>query len=305
MFKEKPLTGFGPDGFRKNYMLRQGDYLKEHPDSPWADLAGDTTSPFNEFFKIALEQGTIGLVFSLGVVFMIVKARRMRREQAIVAALAAFACFSYPFEFIEFQILLIICLASIANKQEPVMVFRKLRIKPAMTICAVGLFVALVFTLCSSYKYRQAVKQWDNAVIILNEKTVPELQSVYPVLKHNALFVSIYGGALHYAGYYSEAIPVLEEAMQLYPNSQTLLRLGEAYEKAGNDSGAIEAWKTAACMKPSLFAPHYNLANLYFKQLDCKQAKEEANKILTKKAKVNHPKIARMKKEMQAVLDCE
>jgi tetratricopeptide (TPR) repeat protein len=97
----------------------------------------------------------------------------------------------------------------------------------------------------------------------------------------------------------------LEEAMNLYPNTQTLLRLGESYEKTGNDSLAIEMWQTASFMRPSLFASHYNLARLYFKRMDYERAKEEANMVLTKKIKVEHPKINRMKKEMQAILDCD
>jgi tetratricopeptide (TPR) repeat protein len=308
LFKENPLIGFGPDGFRKNYMFRQGDYLKEHPDSSWSDLADDTTSPFNEFLKVAVEQGIAGLLFVFGIVFVAAKTQKARREQSALAALAVFACFSYPFSFIQFQILLMVCLASIAQKQESVKVFRRLRIKECHIDrsgdAAMILFIAVIgFTLYSLCKYQSAIKQWNNAAIILDDKTVPELQAVYPVLKYNAMFVSIYGSALYYRSFYAEAIPVLEEAMQLYPNSQTLLRLGESYEKTGNDFKAIEAWETTSCMKPSLFAPHYNLAKLYFKRMDCKRAKQKANIVLIKKAKINHPKIVRMKQEMQTILN--
>ncbi|GHT80081.1 hypothetical protein AGMMS50262_24160 [Bacteroidia bacterium] len=60
MIKEKPLTGWGVNGFQKNYLLKQGEYFKNHPNSPWADLADDTTSPFNEFLKVGVEYGIIG-----------------------------------------------------------------------------------------------------------------------------------------------------------------------------------------------------------------------------------------------------
>jgi tetratricopeptide (TPR) repeat protein len=307
LFKENPLTGFGTDGFRKNYMLRQGNYLKEHPNSSWADLADDTTSPFNEFLKIAVEQGIVGLLFVFGIAFVATKAQKARREQSALAALAVFACFSYPSSFIQFQVLWMVCLASIAQKQKSVNVFRGLQIKERyIDRTAMILFIAIIgLTLHSLYKYQSAIKQWNNASIIVNDKTVSELQAVYPTLKHNAIFVSIYGSALYYRKFYAEAIPVLEEAMQLYPNSQTLLRLGESYEKTGNDFQAIEAWESASCMKPSLFAPHYNLAKLYFKQMDCKRAKREANIVLTKQVKIAHPKIVRMKQEMQTILDCD
>ncbi|GHT55149.1 ligase [Bacteroidia bacterium] len=300
LFKEKPLTGFGPDGFQKNYMFRQGDYLKEHPDSPWADLADDTTSPFNEFLKVAVEQGIIGLLFVFGIVFVTAKAQKSRKEQAVLTALIVFACFSYPFSFIAFQIVWMVCLASIANKQEAVLSFRGLWVKSAMTV-----FVVTVgFSLYSLCKYQQAVKQWNKATAILEDKTIPELQALYPILKHNALFVFIYGNALYYAERHPEAIIQLEEALQLYPNSQTLLRLGESYEKTGNDAKALDTWQIASYMKPSSFTPHYNIAKLYYNRSNCRRAKEVANKVLTKKMKINHPKIDWMKQEMREFLDC-
>jgi tetratricopeptide (TPR) repeat protein len=214
-----------------------------------------------------------------------------------------FACFSYPLNFIEFQILSILCLASVAAGQEPVKM-RPVSVSLNNKSLIIVFIVIAGSTLYSLCKYQYTVNQWNKHSTPIDDKTIPELQTLYPALKHNALFVSVYGSILYSREYYSEAIPVLEEALNLYPNSLVLLRLGESYEKTGNDFKAIEAWETASYMKPSLFTPHYNLANLYFKQTDYGRAKQEANIILNKKIKTDHPKINRMKKEMQAILDC-
>lgn len=121
LFWEKPLTGFGPNGFQKTYMLRQGDYLKNHPDSPWTILAGDTSSPFNEWLKTGIEQGVTGLLFLFGIIFAVCLCpASVPLPRAVLAAIFTFSCFSYPFSFLQFQVLTLYCLAAIARTEQPV-----------------------------------------------------------------------------------------------------------------------------------------------------------------------------------------
>ena len=312
MIKEKPLTGFGTSGFQQNYLLYQGEYFKDHPDSPWADLADDTSSPFNEWLKIGVEQGILGLLFVAGIIFLAFShTANPSVLQAVLATLIGFSCFSYPFEFVAFQLLGVFCLASMANTQTSVVISssRNLLKNSVMKLPVVCLTVALTgFVLFSSRNYYADVKKWNQitrSYSSSNDRKIAELQTLYPVLKCNALFVLLYARAVHNAGRDSEAIPLWEEAKALYPSSQTLLLLGELYEQTGEHAKALEAWETASHIKPALFAPHYHMAKLYFKLHDYERAKKKAGEIVNKKIKISSPKINRMKREMLILYECD
>ena len=55
MISHQPVSGFGPSGFMREYMLCQADYFAKNTDSPYALLAGNVTHPFNEYLLVAIE----------------------------------------------------------------------------------------------------------------------------------------------------------------------------------------------------------------------------------------------------------
>jgi O-antigen ligase len=65
MVKDKPIWGFGIDGFKTNYMNYQADYFFDNTESSFASLAGNNQFVFNEFIKIWIEQGLLGLILFL------------------------------------------------------------------------------------------------------------------------------------------------------------------------------------------------------------------------------------------------
>jgi len=313
MLKEKPLTGFGPGGFRENYPLRQGDYFKNHPDSHFSDLADDIGYPFNEFLKTGIEQGFIGLILMIGILFLAFSNNSSPPVlRAVLAALVGFSCFSYPFDVVAFQVLGVFCLAGIASTQKRVAiasstsnslktpVIADLTRNP-LKLIATGLIIAFCgVVLFFSFNYFNDVKKWNQIIRSYsfgNEKQITEFQNLYPVFQHNDKFVFIYGKALYDSRRYAEAIPLLETAKEIFPHTQTLITLGEAFEKTGEYSKALENWETASYIRPSLFKPHYNMAKLYFNLKNYAQARQQARAVLNKKIKIDNPEIDRMKRE--------
>ncbi|MDR3266252.1 MAG: O-antigen ligase family protein [Tannerella sp.] len=313
LLQEKPLTGLGPGGFQARYMLEQGAYLGAHPDSPWAVLADDTVVPFNEFLKIALEQGIAGLLLVVVILFLAFsdsnrkapspdEGGMLRVVQGIFAALLVFACFSYPFDYIEFQALAAFCLASIARTKK-VKPFRIPKMIRKSAVCGVFLFCGI--TLYSLYDYSLLTKQWNRTMMLFPRNKDMALEAfgkLYPALRHDARFLAMYGGSLHMAERYAASITVLKEAMQLHASAQALMLLGESYATSGDYNQALAAYETASQMIPSLFKPHYNMAKIFFAQGDYEQAKQKAREVLQKKIKIDTPAIDRMKMEMQDIL---
>ena len=55
MIAEKPLLGWGDDGFSASYMPHQAAFLLQHPDSKLVYLADNVTHPFNEFLLFGIK----------------------------------------------------------------------------------------------------------------------------------------------------------------------------------------------------------------------------------------------------------
>ena len=62
MIADRPLTGFGPGNFPRYYMLYQADWFRAHPDSEFAAVADNAVYSFNEYIKLAVEEGLPGLL---------------------------------------------------------------------------------------------------------------------------------------------------------------------------------------------------------------------------------------------------
>ena len=301
MIKEKPITGYGIGGFKRNYLLKQGEYFKNHPDSRFADLADDVAYPYNEFMKTWIEHGIIGLLFACGIIILIFSNTASPPVlRAVLAALIGFSFFSYPFEIIAFQVLGIFCPAGIASAQKPVVIAGLTRNPIKLTaLCLIITFSG--FILLAVCNYYADLKKWNRIIRFYSPKNsqqaIEGLQALYPAFKHNDKFVFIYGKILSDAGRFSEALPLLESAKNMFPRTQALIVLGEAYEKTDAYAKALEAWETASYIKPSLFKPHYDMAMLYFKLKNYEQAKQKANEILNKKIKIDNPEIDQMKRD--------
>ncbi len=100
MFMDKPLTGFGAGNFPLNYMLYQADYFACHPESRFSAVADNVTCPFNEYIKIAVEFGTVGLAVSAFAMLVFWRCLRDREGFAPVLVILVFGAFSYPSESI-------------------------------------------------------------------------------------------------------------------------------------------------------------------------------------------------------------
>lgn len=100
MFMDKPLTGFGAGNFPLNYMLHQADYFACHPESRFSAVADNVTCPFNEYIKIAVEFGTVGLAVSAFALLVFWRCLRDREGFAPMLAILVFGAFSYPSESI-------------------------------------------------------------------------------------------------------------------------------------------------------------------------------------------------------------
>jgi len=314
MVKDAPVFGCGISGFRANYMNRQADYFEKHPDSTYQMNADDVETPFNEFLKILVEQGIVGLLLFLYLLYYIFNLRLSASFvsfafKPLLLFILIFGLFSYPFDKLPFVVLFVFFLAILsqenANDAKSAN-FHKLKIW-------IPVFIVLFFVSGkiaeNAYCYAKSCRMWNKALVNFasdKEESLSQLKKLYPELENNPVFLFTYGKILNMGKHYSEAVTVLEKAVERQPISTSYIELGKSYEAKGFTDKAFACWKRAGLMVPARFTPLYLTMKLYFKNGEYGNAQECARELLEKKIKIDNPEIDRMKREAMEILfdDC-
>ena len=104
LVKEHPIIGHGHRGFEREYMLRQADFFREHPDSEYAVLADEIRHPLNEFLYVWVNYGVVAPV-ALLLLLLLPLWRWLRGDRQMapfllpMTAILVFSFFSYPFYY--------------------------------------------------------------------------------------------------------------------------------------------------------------------------------------------------------------
>jgi tetratricopeptide (TPR) repeat protein len=127
------------------------------------------------------------------------------------------------------------------------------------------------------------------------------LQSVYPVLKNNEIFLSTYGKALNKVGHYAEAINVLQRANLFFPCSSNYIELGKSFEGLEKYDLAEDAWQMASLMVPNRFTPGYLTVNMLCSTERTDEGREIARELINKEVKVWSPKLQKILDELKVI----
>lgn len=326
MIKDRPLLGYGPNGFQANYMDYQAKFFSKNTTSPESAVADNTKYAFNEFIEISTETGFIGLtLFIVLLSFLLIgKTQNLSvREMIELIALRAslfsliiFSMFSYPSNIIPIKTNFILFLSLISNYLVPIKTVNfaihkngnqnRINKKVPKIIIAAVLIIGANFYALSSIRLYQANKKWKiafsayqmGAYDICNK----DYEEAFPYLKYNGDFLLNYGKALSMAEKHEKAIEILEYAKNYYPNTVLQTALGDSYKALGQFNKAEEAYLDAWHMIPSRFYPKYLLAKLYNETGQIEKAIDTANELLTKEVKVDSQAIKEIKQEMRSIL---
>ena len=292
MIKAKPVFGHGNGAFQAKYMDYQAKYFKNNPDSKYAQLADNVKHPFNEFIKVAVEFGIVGLIVVLSlflfVLWKIIKSENENRG-LVFSGLVSFlvlACFSYPLQYIAVWLLLAFYLLVLLPS-------KKIRIKntPVSIIAKIVVAVICVFPLFHIYLQIQAEIKWKTTAVNSlrgnTEEMLPEYEKLYLTsLKQNPYFLYNYGAELNYIEKFDKSIDVLTECKKRFNDYDLQMLLADNYHKKGQTEKAIEIYRHASFMIPCRFLPIYQLFEIYRNVGQKDMAVKYANEIVNKKVKI-------------------
>lgn len=309
MIADQPLSGHGVGGFKKDYMLYQASFLKEHPDNKSAPLADIVRHPFNELLLLMVEHGILGLLFVSLFVFLVVRTYRHTKNDTSLYAvyslisLIVFAMFSYPLNYPFIRLTMVLSLALIMQNEKRIIILPN-RLTSATKLSSL---LVCIILLGASYKLFYGEYEWNKiAKRSLRGETLqvlPDYARLYKTMNKNDLFLYNYGAELNYIGEWEQSNIVLSECALLYNDNDLQLLFADNYQQLHQYRQAEECLLLAYQMIPNRFIPLYRLAKLYELQGKDKQALMLARSILEKPIKINSVEILSIRTEMEQLIE--
>lgn len=309
MIKDKPVFGHGYGTFKAKYMTYQAEYFKNNSNSKYAQLADNVKHPFNEFIKVAVEFGIVGLivVFSLFmfVLWKIIKSENENRGLVFsgLVSFLVFACFSYPLQYIAVWLLLTFYLSILLSSKEI-----RIRNTQDSIIARIAVAGICVFPLFHVYQQVRAEIKWKtiavNSLRGNTGKMLPEYEKLYSTsLKQNPYFLYNYGAELNFTGRFNKSIDILTECQQRFNDYDLQMLLADNYNKKGETEKAIEIYRHASFMIPCRFLPIYQLFETYRKAGQKDLAGKYANEIVNKNVKIQSNSVTYFQNEAKKFLN--
>lgn len=300
MFKEKPLFGFGLNGFQQNYMLYQAEYLKDLSE-PYTMLADNVSHPLNEFVRLGVNFGVIGIVV-LAVLYLLVIIYYLRNKNFIsfigllvLLSLSINSIFSYPFKYPIATLALIYAIYIIFKKDI------KRFLNNSLFLLSVSICSLIVFTIY--YPWFNSQKEWGKILYEDTGSTVIEkYEELSHVLGNNPAFLYNYSFVLFNNNLYEKAYEKASYSMDKWANYDTALLLGDICLKNLDYGKAEEYYELASMMCPVKFVPLYGLFCLYLEQSDLEKMKVIGDEILTKKIKIRSSTIRQIKTDVKNIM---
>lgn len=299
MIKEKPLLGYGWDGFTANYMLGQANYFLCNPDSQYALLADNTSTPFNCFIHVAIIGGCVGLLCLFGILTLL--CYRMSRTLAankavwfgIMASLLSMSMFTYPFHYAPVWFIILLWILYPIRDLIPSNMRFSMRI---IISCVIGCCL-----LCVNHMILNEMRwKWTQDKSFKEGMTYSMLKcykQLSPHLHYNKHFLYNYGAELNYCGYYAESIQIMDECVKKLNNYDVQLVQADNYYHMGDTLLAIDSYETASLMIPCRFIPLDGLLDIYKAQNEMEKALVIAKRIIDKPVKIPSDIVQKIKKE--------
>ena len=303
MIKEKPLFGWGLNGFTAHYMSYQADYLTRNLDSSFIQLADNVNNPFNEYLLVIVDYGLVGFVALLMLVLRLFRLllRQTFKQRflfiGMTLAVMVWSFFSYPFSmpFIWIVVALIV-LASVNFASIKTLVF------------PIGLSLLSLIGIIISFHYFWLEREWkiisQRSLNGETESVLPDFYRISPHFSNNGKFLYNYGAELHFSKHYQESLIIMEQCATYIDDYDVLMIKGDCYQNLGDTLSAIDCFDQASEMVPSKFSPLYYKMILFKNMGDTLNCIETAKRIVNKKIKiVKSKKIQEIIRESNEILN--
>lgn len=302
-WKGHPWWGCGVGGYIQTLAQGQMQYFAAHPESKFVYCVGVTDMAFNEYVKVMVEQGVIGIVLMLNVVGWSIW--RLYKEQSPITgamtALCVAAMFSYPFELFPFMILASWFVAMAAGCKT-IDCDWSLGKKDVAIMCVI-ITTGLTITLNREVNRRKKIVM--DAEIFSNTRDAVFIDHFYellPDMNDNREFLFRFAKILRETGRYNDSNAILRMEAQLDTDPIVYVVMGRNYEDMNLYAEADRSYLQAFFLQPNRIYPLYRQMKLYERIGDNIRMNQKAMEIMTFTPKVASPATTEMKDEARQLL---
>lgn len=298
-----PLFGVGIGGFQKAYsdglaLLYQKSFSKDMLMS--ADVA---EYAFNEIIKVLVEQGLLGLLFIVGIMWVIVRCLHKNSKPLFygMMALFIFSIFSYPMAQFPYRVLLVLFAAYAGSEIEHTII--SIRGKAVLAICVICL-LPISYGVYRQVDIRKKMDSEYHLFSHMNDAVfIQDYYDLYPYGQDSPDYLFQFAKLLQSQGRYTDSNAILRQGTLLSCDPMFYVLMGNNYVHMEFYQEAENAYMEAHCRMPNRLYPLYQLMLLYSQIGDEEKAESMAIRLLNKKEKITSPATIEMKDRAKALLN--
>lgn len=295
LVKEHPLMGHGHRGFEREYMLRQADFFKEHPNSEYAVLADEIRHPLCEFIYVWVNYGVVAPIVLL-ILLLLPLWRWWHGDRKLspfllpMLAILVFSFFSYPFYYpiawMTVGASVLYAIRRTLHRWQQQKVFPYL-----LLVFSLVIFGITVIDAVQEHRWYQAYRH-----SFREDKALKEYEELHPYFSHTHVFLYSYAMASFKRKDLDKAKQMITECGQHWSGYNRELLAGDICYYRKEYPEAITHYEMAHAMCPVRFAPLEGLYKVYDATGDENRRREVADQIATKQVKVNSLDVMRIKR---------
>lgn len=298
---EHGLLGSGLGSFPHALAQQSAAYFAAHPAA--AQMADVCDNAFNEFLTLAVEQGGVGLLLFVAVLFFAGKALYTVSRPLFCAgvALLVFACFSYPFQCLSYRLLLVILCAYAASIDNG-----GWQRRAGKKTVAVSAALALLLSIGMGEEIarrKQAADEYRQLSNTDSAYAVDDYQKLLPLLSDNAPFLFDFAKGLSDNGRYNDSNAMLRKGTLVSADPMFYVCMGNNYAALSLYKEAQQCYQYAFDLLPNRLYPLYKLMKVHEQQHHEQAAYHLARRIVRFQEKVTSSAVREMKREAQQKCD--
>lgn len=307
-----PFFGVGGGNFERVYNNYQAVFYTQRSIEKEQFAHTDLVSyAYNIFLELTCEQGMIGLLLFLLLIFFVIRQfRKIEQSEGYrnwlkmgsfsgICSVITFGLFSYPFDIIPVLAIFYIYTAILSSLGSDFSVnFNRAGWAWSKVGLAVCLFAFSSFLLDYTKRQYLAYHAWMNFQTL----DVKSMQPLYEELGDDTRFLVSYSTILLKERKFHSVIEILGLEKKLLAYPQLHLNLAESYCGIGEQRRAESHFKWACQMAPNRLIPKYRLFNYYCNQKDYHKAIALAHKILNTDIRIQSQRTEEIRSEGRRTL---
>lgn len=283
MLKDNWLFGIGSGQFKIQYNQSQAAYFAKHNiDSKEAMLADNTFYAFNDFFQLIIENGIIGLLFLIVIIYLFIYQVKKTiinddNKHVFIAAIASLICIvtgslvSYPMQIFPIVFQLVVCLAIINTYSSAgeikIKLLQKLKKIPVIIIALLGCYLSVYFYFNFQFS-RKNLQAFQLERMGFSQKALKLYKGLNGSIIKDGDMLYSYARALYYSNQPILAAQILKVAKKYYCSNAVYKLSAQIEQELENYPQAEKDYQTAVYIVPNRMISRYDLLNYYIEQKD-------------------------------------